>query len=162
MTHSFRLAEGAMWQKLTFGGLLAAFIALGSVRFQQGSSALAFFPLLVTLPLGVFAFRGAWDKHPVLILDPTGIWFKTWKRDGPLPWSQIKKVELLTVGFGDPFVGFFLLDEALYKFPSNSLRVSDLNVSTNAFYEFCLDYWRQFGPNSSQHRTASPPAELAR
>jgi hypothetical protein len=149
-----------MWQKLTFGGCLVALIAFGLVRFQQGASALAFFPLLVLLPLGAFAFRGAWDKDPVLTLDSTGIWFKTWRRDDPLPWSQIQKIELLTVGPGDPFVGFFLMGEEPYKLPSNSIRVSHLNVRTKVFYEFCLDYWHRFGPNSSLHWKAAQPVEL--
>lgn len=160
MVHSFRLAEGSLWQKIICGGCIFTFAVFGLIRFMQGYSWLSFLPLLLVILLGAFAFRGVWIKSPVLMLDSTGIWFKPWKRDTPLPWSQVKKIELLTIGPGDPFVGFFLLEEVLCKPPKNLVRVSQLNVRTIEVYEIAVDYWCQFGPNSSLQRTASPPAEL--
>jgi len=127
---------------------------------MQGSSWISFSPLILLVPLGIFAFLGVWVKSPILIFDSTGAWFKPWKRDTPIPWSEVKKIELLTIGPGDPFIGIFLLEEVLHKFPKNLIRVSQLNVRTKDIYEIALDYWRQFGPNSSLQRTASPPAEL--
>lgn len=162
VAHSFRLADGSLSQKLIFGGCIVALAALGLIRFMQGSSWVSFLPLLVLVPLGTFAFRGVWNKRPVLTHDSTGIWFKSWESDKPLPWPQIRKIELLTIGPGDPFVGFFLQGEDPHKLPKNSIRVSQLNVRTKTVYEIALDYWRQFGPNSALQRTAVPLAELDR
>lgn len=154
MTHSYRLAEGSIWQKLTYGGCLVAFMVFGFVRFESDSSGLALFPLLILIPLGAFAFRGIWDKRTVLTLGVEGVWFKPWSCEDPLPWRQVRKVELLTMGSGEPLIGFWLLGEDPWKVPKYSVGVSQLNVSTRVVFDVAMDYWSRFGPNSSIGRAA--------
>jgi hypothetical protein len=154
VTHSYRLAEGSLWQKLTYGGCLIAFIAFALMRFESGSSGLVFFPLLILIPFGAFAFRGIWDKRTVLTIGVEGVWFKPWNCEGPLPWLQVRKVELLTMGPGEPLVSFCLFGEDPYKLPKYSVGVAQLNVSTRVVFEVAMDYWSQFGPNSSIRRAA--------
>lgn len=147
---TFYYAKGKLWHFCVFGITLLGFIFLAYLRASEiGRVSLAsVVPLLVLVPLAVFAFRGNYDRRPALTISSEGIWFSAWKIPKPVSWASVVSVNEMTYGAGLPFIA--LRTEGERSLPSGrlakySLRVTALDVCHQDAFRLIKEYWQASG-----------------
>ena len=73
-------AKGKPWHFFVLGIVLSGYISLAYFRANENGriSMASIVPLLTLVPFSFFAFRGNYDRRPVLTISSKGIWFATW------------------------------------------------------------------------------------
>lgn len=77
---TFYYAKGKPWHFFVLGIVLSGFISLVYFRANENGriSMESIVPLLTLVPFSFFAFRGNYDRRPVLTISSEGIWFASW------------------------------------------------------------------------------------
>jgi hypothetical protein len=144
---AFYYAKGKAWHFAVLGLALAGFLTLAYLRaIENGRVSFAsIVPFLVLVPMAAFAFRGNYDRRPVLTISAEGVWFSTWNISAPLSWASVISVKEIGGGRGLPFIS--LRTEGERSLPSgrlatHSLRVTALDIRHQDALRLIAEYWQ--------------------
>lgn len=142
--YTFYLAKGKPWHFAVLALALAGHLAIAFRHAAEtGEISLAsIFPFVVLLPFAAFAFRGHYDRRPVLKISSEGIWFSAWNQPSPVPWTSVVSVKEWAYGRGEPFIALRTNTERLWSMPRYSFRVTRLDIKHKDALRLTEEYWR--------------------
>lgn len=121
---TFRYAKGELWQRLVYVAVILVFVVLAVSKPHTGErqAHAGWFPVVVLVALGLWAFRGLYDRRPVLTFSGEGVWFAAWNLDHPIAWGDIQKVKYTPAARGEPWITLLVTAIAAERYGRQEFR----------------------------------------
>jgi hypothetical protein len=141
----FRYTKGRVWQRVTYVAVVLAFAVLAIHRAaeSEGKGRGGWFAVVVLAFLGLYAFRGVFDRRPVLRISAAGVWFRGWHHARPVSWSDVSDVRYIPAARGEPFITLELANATSDGRVPRQLqfRTGELDVENEEALRLVKQYW---------------------
>lgn len=141
----FRYAKGWIWQRMLLLCVVVAFAVLAVYRTADGGGKGqgTWLAAIVLASLGLYAFRGLFDRRPVLLISDAGVWFRGWHLERPIPWGEIAQVRYVSAARGEPFITLELAATSTDRRAQQEFqfRTGELDVENEEALRLVKEYW---------------------